>query len=73
MEAKEQDHKNKLELQQKEFENALLRQQKEGENAMATETVKGLFGMFGSAMATPEGQQLLSDSIKKSRENKQEG
>ena len=77
MEAKEQDHKNKLELQQKEFENALLRQQKEGENAMATETVKGLFGMFGSAintvMTTPEGQQLLSDSIKKSRENKQEG
>ncbi len=77
MEAKEQDHKNKLELQQKEFENALLRQQKEGENAMATETMKGLLGMFGSAintaMTTPEGQQLLGESIKNSRDSKREG
>lgn len=52
MEAKEQDHKNKLELQQKEFENSLLKQQKDGENAMATETIKGVLGMFGSAVTT---------------------
>ena len=62
MEAKEQDHKNKLELQQKEFENSLLKQQKDGENAMATETIKGVLGMFGSAvttaMDTPEAKQF---------------
>lgn len=74
METKEQDHKNKLELQQREFENSLLKQQKDGENAMAAETLKGVFGMFGNAlntaMDTPEGKQLLNDSIKKSREGK---
>lgn len=74
MESKEQDHKNKLELQQKEFENSLLKQEKEGENAMATETLKGVFGMFGSAlntaMATQQGQQLLNDAIGKSQESK---
>ena len=76
MESKEQDHKNRLELQQKEFENGLLKQQKEGENAMAAEALKGVFGMFGSAlntaMDTPEGKQLINDSIKKSRESKKE-
>ena len=76
MESKEQDHKNRLELQQKEFENGLLKQQKEEENAMAAEALKGVFGMFGSAlntaMDTPEGKQLINDSIKKSRESKKE-
>ena len=76
MESKEQDHKNRLELQQKEFENGLLKQQKEGENAMAAEALKGVFGMFGSALNTardtPEGKQLINDSIKKSRESKKE-
>ena len=74
MESKEQDHKNKLELQQKEFENSLLKQEKEGENAMATEALKSVFGMFGSAfntaMATQQGQQLLNDAIGKSQESK---
>ena len=75
--SKEQDHKNKLELQQKEFENSLLKQQKDGENAMAAEALKGVFGMFGSAlntaMDTPEGKQLLNDSIKKSRKDTTKG
>ena len=77
MEAKEQDHKNKLELQQKEFENSLLKQQKDGENAMATETIKGVLSLFGSAvttaMDTPEAKQLLSDSIKQSFNKSKEG
>ena len=64
--------------QQKEFENALLRQQKEGENAMTAEAIKGVFGMLGSAMTTamdtPEGKQLLGESLRKSQEKtKQEG
>lgn len=76
--SKEQDHKNKLELQQKEFENSLLKQQKEGENAMTAEAIKGVFGMLGSAMTTamdtPEGKQLLGESLRKSQEKtKQEG
>ena len=70
MEAKEQDHKNKLELQQKEFENSLLKQQKDGENAMATETIKGVLSLFGSAvttaMDTPEAKQLLLNLLGKS-------
>ena len=77
MEAKEQDHKNKLELQQKEFENSLPKQQKDGENAMATETIKGVLGLVGSAvttaMDTPEAKQLLSDSIKQSFNKSKEG
>lgn len=77
MESKEQDHKNKLELQQKEFENSLLRQQKESENAMTAEAIKGVFGMLGSAMNiamdTPEGKQLLGESLRESQEkSKQE-
>lgn len=68
MQAKEQDHKNALELKEIEFKNALLKQEKEGENSLATEAMKGLFGMLGSAMNTPEGQQLLGDSIKNSQE-----
>lgn len=75
MEAKEQDHKNKLELLQKEFENSLLKQEKDGENAMASEAIKGIFGMLGgaftTAMDTPEGKQLLNDSIKKSRDKEE--
>ena len=43
---------------------------------MAAEALKGVFGMFGSAlntaMDTPEGKQLINDSIKKSRESKKE-
>lgn len=76
MQKMEQDHKNKLELQKKEFENQLLKQEKEGQNTVATEAVKGIFGMFGSAMDaamnTPEGQQMLNDSIKNSQKNKEE-
>ena len=76
MEKLEQEHKNKLELQKIEYENKLLQQEKEGQNAVATEAVKGLFGMFGSAMDaamnTPEGQQMLNDSIKNSQKNKEE-
>ena len=77
MESKEQDHKNKLELLQKEFENSLLKQQKDSENTLTAEAVKGVLGMFGSAINTaidtPEARQLLSESIKKSREKSQEG
>lgn len=73
----QEDHKNKLELQQKEFENSLLKQQKDGENAMATETIKGVLSLFGSAvttaMDTPEAKQLLSDSIKQSFNKSKEG
>ena len=76
MEKLEQEHKNKLELQKIEYENKLLQQEKEGQNAMATETVKSFFGVFGSAMDaamnTPEGQQMLNDSIKNSQKNKEE-
>lgn len=72
MEAKEQDHKNALELQRIDFENKLLQQEKQGENVLAAEAVKGVFGMFGSAIDaavnTPEGKQLLADSIKDSKE-----
>lgn len=73
MESKEQDHKNRLDLQQKEFENSLLKQQKDGENVMTAEALKGMFSMFGStintAIDTPEGKQLLSDSIRKAIKN----
>ena len=80
MEKLEQEHKNKIELQKIEYESKLLQQEKEGQNAMATEAVKGIFGMFGSAMNaamdaamnTPEGQQMLNDSIKNSQKNKEE-
>ena len=44
---------------------------------MATETIKGVLGMFGSAvttvMDTPEAKQLLSDSIKQSFNKSKEG
>lgn len=77
LESKEQDHKYKLELLQKDFENSLLKQQKDSENARVTEAIKGMLGMFGSAVKTaidtPEGRQFLSDSIKKSRETSREG
>ena len=75
MEKLEQEHKNKIELQKIEYESKLLQQEKEGQNAMATEAVKGLFGMFGSAMDvalnTPEGKQMLSDSLKNSQKEKE--
>ena len=76
MEKLEQEHKNKLELQKIEFDNKLLQQEKEGQNSAATEVVKGIFGMFGSAvdaaMSTPEGKQMLSESIKNSQKGKEE-
>lgn len=76
MEKLEQEHKNKLELQKIEFENKLLQQEKEGQNAVAAETIKGMFGMFGSAVdaavSTPEGKQMLSESLKNSQKNKNE-
>ena len=76
MEKMEQEHKNKLELQKIEFENKLLQQEKEGKNTMATEALKGVFGVFGSAMdaaiSTPEGKQLLGESIKNSQKGKEE-
>ena len=76
MEKQEQEHKNKLELQKIEFENKLLQQEKEGQNTVAAEAVKGIFGIFGSAMDvainTPEGRQILGESIKNSQENKDE-
>ena len=62
MESKEQDHKNRLELLQK-----------DSENAMASEAIKGMFGMIGNVIDTPEGKRMLNDSIKKSREKSQEG
>jgi len=70
MEAKEQEHKNKLELQKNEFENLLLKTQKEGENVAMVEGIRGIFGMVGNALNTPEGQKMISDSIKQSRLNK---
>lgn len=72
----EQEHKNKIELQKIDFENELLQLEKEGQNTAATEVVKGIFGMFGSAVdaavSTPEGKQMLSESLKNSQKNKNE-
>ena len=76
MEKLEQEHKNKIELQKIDFENELLQLEKEGQNTAATEVVKGIFGMFGSAVdaavSTPEGKQMLSESLKNSQKNKNE-
>lgn len=73
MEKLEQEHKNKLELQKIEFENKLLQQEKEGQNAVAAETIKGMFGSaVDAAVSTPEGKQMLSESLKNSQKNKNE-
>lgn len=73
MESKEQDHINKLELQRIEFENIQLKQQKEADNAMTMEAIRALFGIVGSVLSTPEGQQLLQDSFAESRASVGEG
>ena len=69
MERIEQTHKYNLEIKEKEFENSLLRQQKEGETVIAAEALKGLFGMVGSVIPTPEGQQILGNAAKKKKKN----
>ena len=63
MDAKEKEFEHQLELIQKEFDNKLLLAQKEIESAQTVEGIKGIFGMIGSTLATPEGQRIIRDSI----------
>lgn len=67
MKVKEKDYQHQLELKQKEYDNELLIRQKESENAQAIEGIKGVFGVMGSALNTPEGQRIIGESLKKSQ------
>lgn len=70
METKDKEHRHQLEFQQKEFENKMLLLQKEIDNAQTIEGLKGVFGMLNSTLQSPEGQKLLSESIRKSKGKK---
>ena len=73
MEAREKEHMHKLELMQKEHENEIIRKEKELENGAKFGAMKDVMGelfggVLGSAMNTPEVQEMISSGLKSSLE-----
>lgn len=74
IETKMKEHEHKLEIIQKEHENELIRKEKELEDTAKYGAIKDLMGgvfgnMLGSAVNTPEMQEMISSELKKSLKN----
>lgn len=65
MESKDRDHKYALEIQQKNHESELLKLKQEGANNVTAELFKGVLGMAGTVISTPEGQKMLKENLDK--------